>query len=111
MYTYCDQVRFRCFDFLHLVILLQYANEFSFEQRVQIKLLREQRKSQVEISKNVKSWRRSTKYAIERFAATRSYTTFLHTTLHRTDHHRSRGPELDERAIKLAETHVLRLRC
>ena len=48
-------------------------NELSLEKRVQIQLLYEQEKSQVEISKTVKRWLRSVQYAIERFATTGSH--------------------------------------
>lgn len=48
-------------------------NELSLEKRVQIQVLHEQGKSQVEISKTVKCSRRSVQYAIERFAATGSH--------------------------------------
>uniref|UniRef100_A0A2A4K090 Transposase Tc1-like domain-containing protein n=1 Tax=Heliothis virescens TaxID=7102 RepID=A0A2A4K090_HELVI len=48
-------------------------NELSLEKRVQIQLLHEQGKSQVDISKTVKCSRRSVQYAIQRFSATGSH--------------------------------------
>lgn len=53
--------------------------EHSVKQRVQIQLLHEQGKSQVEIAKTLKCSRQSVQYAIERFSATGS-----HTNRHRT---------------------------
>lgn len=48
-------------------------NELTLEQRVQIQVLHEQGKSQVQISKTVKCSRRAVQLAIERFVATGSH--------------------------------------
>lgn len=70
-------------------------NELSLDQRVQIQLLHEQGKSQVEISKTVKCSRRSVQYAIERFAATGS-----HRNRHRTGRKRITTDREDRRLLR-----------
>lgn len=70
-------------------------NELSSEQRVQIQLLHEQGKSQVEISKTVKCSRRSVQYAIERFSATGS-----HSNRHRTGRKRITTDREDRNLVR-----------
>lgn len=70
-------------------------NELSLEQRVQIQLLHEQGKSQVEISKTVKCSRQSVQYAIERFAATGS-----HSNRHRTGRKRITTDREDRKLMR-----------